>query len=146
MTHISGVLSAWLALFSVLEEGRSKSSGGWRSRRSKKRLAVASDRCGLLKAQSRTKAPRLGTPPVCVDGFCAGLSGPTVVSLYHCPRAVWPHVQKQQPRRVAIGYISKPWKLLQPATLNLHSLDLDWHQMPASSQNVSSWKTGFLGA
>ena len=75
-------------------------------------------------------------PCVCVGGFCAGLSCPTMMSLYHCPWAVWHHVQKQQPRGVATGYISKPWKLLQPATLNSHSLDFDWHQMPVSSQNV----------
>lgn len=86
------------------------------------------------------------TPAGCSDSFCAALSSHTTSSLSHCPRATWAHVQKQQPRGVAICQTSKVQKFLQWTSLNLHSLDFDWHQMQAPSQNVGSWKLfGSLG-
>lgn len=92
-----------------------------------------------LELQLLTWEPPTPPPPaVCTDSFCAALGSHTTSSLSHCPQATWLHVQKQQPRGVAICQTSKVQKFLQWTSLNLHSLDFDWHQMQAPSQNVGS--------
>lgn len=98
----------------------------------------------VLKIKTWTNVPELGTPSCEHRSLCTGLSCHTASSLSHCPWAIWPHVQKQQPQPVAICQTSELRRLLQSASLNLHFLEFDWHQKQAPSQNLGSFSRTWM--